>query len=77
MSRAGVEPPKVQCWTCLNLEDNILRGTLFPGMSVRVEGLLKAAVYNGQNDVVAKMMDDNRVAIKLQVNSDTIQRNCQ
>ena len=44
---------------------------------MRVEGLLKAAVYNGQNDVVAKMMDDNRVAIKLQVNSDTIQRNCQ
>jgi hypothetical protein len=61
----GFEPPKVQCWTCLNLEDNILRDGLFPGMSVRVKGLLNAAVYNGQKGVVVKMMDDNRVAIKL------------
>jgi hypothetical protein len=65
MSRPGLTPVKVQSWTCLNLEDNILRDGLFPGISVCVEGLLKAVVYNGQKDVVIKMMDDNRVVIKL------------
>jgi hypothetical protein len=64
-SRPGVTPSKVQSWTCLNLEDNILRDGLFPGISVCVEGQLKASVYNGQKDVVIKMMDDNRVVIKL------------
>jgi hypothetical protein len=61
----GVQPPRMECWTCLYFEDHLLRGELFPGMPVRVEGLVKAAAYNGQEGSVLTVLGDNRVGVKL------------
>ena len=55
----------ISCWTCEHFEDHVFRRSLFAGARVRVDGLVKAAAYNGQVGKVKRLLEDGRACVKL------------
>ena len=61
----GRPPVTAECWTCLHFQDHIFKKQAFVGQRVRVHGLQKAAVYNGQEGAIVEILSQERVGVKL------------